>query len=1117
MTTEPRNNSDAPGAPVQELDSARPALARGWQTERPQPTTTASWANNFTRRATNTSALNEAIWSQANHDEDDSSSSSSDEDEDEVEQRIQSREGRPGKGSYSRFNVKNDDYSTKGRVSKRDGRLNISVNETSNRGYLTKALGATFLKHLSPDGDILHESEDNKGDDQARKPSVKTLTTSDLPPPKLNIVVMVIGSRGDIQPFLKLGKNLQEYGHRVRIATHPAFRDFVQKDSGLDFFSVGGDPAELMAFMVKNPGMIPTMETFKKGEVGRRRNQMAEMFEGFWRACINATDDEKDVNNVKMMGAKDPFIADAIIANPPCFAHIHCAERLGIPLHLMFTFPYTPTQEFPHPLANIKKTNVDPGYANFISYPLVEMMVWQGLGDLINNFRVKTLGLEPVSTLWAPGQLYRLKVPYTYLWSPGLIPKPKDWGQQIDIAGFVFLDLASSFKPPEELVKFLDAGEPPVYIGFGSIVVDDPDRFTKMIFEAVKKAGVRALVSKGWGGLGDENTPEGIYMLENTPHDWLFPKVKAVVHHGGAGTTAIGLKCGKPTMIVPFFGDQQFWGSMIGKAGAGAEPVPYKSLTADKLADGIKQCLTDKAKEEAEKIAKSIEEEGDGATNAVTSFHRSLVLRGEHSMRCCILEDRVAVWNVKNTNLRLSALAAELLVEKKKLNWKQLRLIRHTEWNDFDGPGEPITGVASAAMGNLTGMAKGIGSVPFKIAKTGRRRTQHEEKKRKKSEEASRKSTDSQSKKTNGKTGDKVVLMNGRANGNAVNGDQINGHANGTGILHNGNRQSTTQMNGHAKGNATQPPISSDPAERDAAEHAPTSKASARGVEKTTSSSELGKKNVNGEPMANNDNAHHHDDDPTDGNESVLSDDPDENMATEMARNVGEGLGGTGEHLARMPMDLSLAIAQGFHNAPRLYGDQTVRRPTRITGFHSGLKAAGQEFVFGIYDGVTGLAIQPYTGARDHGTTGFVKGIGMGLTGFVLKDLAAIIGPFGYTLKGVHKELLKSKQPTHFIRRARIMQGQRDAIELDAKQRKAVLEKVSHGWAVVLQVWDILEEQRTQGLKGRIAHFRMRKSWRVHGAFENVEMAEKALEAWRKGGSLQGLLGEQQEMPRLKA
>ena len=174
--------------------------------------------------------------------------------------------------------------------------------------------------------------------------------------------------------------------------------------------------------------------------------------------------------------------------------------------------------------------------------------------------------------------------------------------------------------------------------------------------------------------------------------------MQAVVHHGGAGTTAIGLKCGKPTMIVPFFGDQQFWGAMIGKAGAGAKPVPYKSLTSDKLAEGIQQCLTDEVREAAQNIAADIEAEGDGAKNAVTSFHRSLTLRGEHSMRCSILEDRVAVWKLKNTKLRLSALAAEILVEHRKISWKQLRLIRHDEWDDFGGPGEPLTGGATAIM-----------------------------------------------------------------------------------------------------------------------------------------------------------------------------------------------------------------------------------------------------------------------------------------------------------------------------------------------------------------------------------------------------------------------------------
>lgn len=318
------------------------------------------------------------------------------------------------------------------------------------------------------------------------------------------------------------------------------------------------------------------------------------------------------------------------------------------------------------------------------------------------------------------------------MWSPGLIPKPSDWGPEIDIAGFVFLDLASSFKPPDALSQFLEAGEPPVYIGFGSIVVDDPDRFTGMIFEAIEKAGVRALVSKGWGGLGSEgNVPDNVYMLENTPHDWLFPRVSAVVHHGGAGTTAIGLKCGKPTMIVPFFGDQPFWGAMVGKAGAGAkEPIPYKHLNADRLAEGIKQCLSLEAKANAEKLARDIELEGDGAKNAVDSFHRHLPLQGKNSMRCSIIQDRVAVWEFKQANLlQLSALAAQILVEKRMLKWQNLRLVRHKEWNDFEGPGEPLTGGGAALLNSAGGIVKGVGGTPVRWAKRLRKREKKQEQK----------------------------------------------------------------------------------------------------------------------------------------------------------------------------------------------------------------------------------------------------------------------------------------------------------------------------------------------------------------------------------------------------
>lgn len=404
----PRQKGDIPamtlsGLPVvaesiaPSAEAKRPDLAKQWRTERPKPAARISTMPGLRRKGTNVSLLNEAIWNKPVDDDSSSSSSSSSEDEDEGDaikagarerRKIKARNQLESEHRYRRFHVGNENFKTRGKVSKKDGRLNISVNETNNKGYLAKTLGANFVKAFTPspgkqtdgakkDSHIHHH--ENKSQNKAYSISSASSVELSIPRPKLNIVVMVIGSRGDIQPFLKLGKILkEEHGHRVRIATHPAFRDFVQKDSGLEFFSVGGDPAELMAFMVKNPGMIPSMETVRAGEIGRRRNQMAEMFQGFWRACINTTDDEKDQQNMKMLGANQPFVADAIIANPPCFAHIHCAERLGVPLHLMFTFPYTPTQDFPHPLANIKKTNVDPGYTNFMSYPLVEMMTWQG-------------------------------------------------------------------------------------------------------------------------------------------------------------------------------------------------------------------------------------------------------------------------------------------------------------------------------------------------------------------------------------------------------------------------------------------------------------------------------------------------------------------------------------------------------------------------------------------------------------------------------------------------------------------------------------------------------------------------------------------------------------------
>lgn len=872
---------------------------------------------------------------------------------------------------------------------KRDGRLPISVKDTSHTGVLAKAVGAAVRRITPGDSGDDNRPSDADADAEAYEADddayAAAQSKADMSPaaaefgrisrslvhrkvPKLNVVIMVIGSRGDIQPFLKIGKDLKEkYGHRVRVATHPAFRDFIEKDAGLEFFSAGGDPAELMAFMVKNPGMIPSLATVRSGDIGRRRDAMAEMFEGFWRACVDATDDPNDLRNLKLVGDNEPFIADAIIANPPSYAHLHCAEALGIPLHIMFTFPYTPTQAFPHPLANIKKSAVDPGYTNFISYPLIDMMVWQGLGDLINKFRVKTLDLEPISMIWAPGAVYRMHVPFTYLWSPGLIPKPNDWGPEIDIGGFVFLELASSFKPPASLEAFLAASEePPIYIGFGSIVVDDADSFTEMIFEAVRMSGVRALVSKGWGGFGGkgDNVPDNIYMLENTPHDWLFPKVRACVIHGGAGTTAIALKCGLPIMVVPFFGDQFFWGTMIEKSKVGPKPVPYKRLTAERLTEGIKYLLGQEARDAAQTIAKSIEKEGDGADNACKSFLRTLELEGHGSMRCAIFPDRVAVWQRKGSNIKLSALAAEALVEKGYMSYKNLRLLRHTEWNDFEGPGEPIT----AMFGSLARSSRAVISGPFSAASqiiTGGKKSK---------KEAAKNKTDEKQKQ----------VQNGGGGGGGAN-------------------------------------LPEDTSSRDMAD-ADTLGDDDSSTLQGTSKAEEGSFEV------------------------VFS-------------AVGKSVGKSAVALAMAPIELYFALCQGFHNAPRLYGDDTVRRPAHITGIKSGLKAAGHEFVFGVYDGVTGLVRLPIRFARKGGGVhGFVRGVGMGIMGFILKDISAIIGPFGCALKGLAKQAERSKQPTRYLRRGRMMQAQREVRSMNAQEWRLYLQKASAGWEAMHELYKTVQQ-----------------------------------------------------------
>ncbi len=199
------------------------------------------------------------------------------------------------------------------------------------------------------------------------------------PGPRLNIAIHIVGSRGDVQPFIPIAKLLiANHGHRVRICTHPNFKDFVESN-GIEFFSIGGDPEALMAYMVKNPGLLPSRESVKVGDIGKRKREMSEIINGCWRSCIEAGDGMGErIRAANVASPKDLFIADAIIANPPSMAHIHCAEKLSIPLHMVFTMPWSPTTKFHHPLAAMNYGEADTSVANYLSFMMMELLTWEG-------------------------------------------------------------------------------------------------------------------------------------------------------------------------------------------------------------------------------------------------------------------------------------------------------------------------------------------------------------------------------------------------------------------------------------------------------------------------------------------------------------------------------------------------------------------------------------------------------------------------------------------------------------------------------------------------------------------------------------------------------------------
>src|SRR5690606_20447509 len=369
----------------------------------------------------------------------------------------------------------------------------------------------------------------------------------------MKITILTVGTRGDVQPFVALGLGLKAAGYDVTVATNTSFESFV-REHGLRYAPLYADFMEL----------LQTAEGRKALEAGRGSLGLLRTVMPMLRLIL---DDSWEA-------AQE---SDAIVYHPKALSGYHIAEKLGAPGFATTMLPILqPTRTFPNPLLPVR-LNLG-GSFNRLSYSVFLRLTTVPYHRMVNQWRREVLHLPPrpvsASDLVRDGR----PVPVLYAYSPHVIPRPNDWPDSVTVTGYWFLDQAADWRPPEALVRFLESGPPPVYVGFGSMVGRDPERLTSIVVEALKRSGERGLIATGWGGIEAANLPESVFPIESAPHDWLFPRVAAVVHHGGAGTTAAGLRVGKPTVVCPFFGDQPFWGRRIFELGVGPEPIPQKKL-----------------------------------------------------------------------------------------------------------------------------------------------------------------------------------------------------------------------------------------------------------------------------------------------------------------------------------------------------------------------------------------------------------------------------------------------------------------------------------------------------------------------------------------------------------
>jgi UDP:flavonoid glycosyltransferase YjiC (YdhE family) len=387
----------------------------------------------------------------------------------------------------------------------------------------------------------------------------------------MKIAIIAPGSRGDIQPYVALGKGLLAKSHFVRIITNMNYESLVTAH-GLDFWPIELDmqdyiQSEKMRAALEDGGLFSSMAELSKG----MKSSAILFAERSLAAC-------RDMDLI-MGGLSGVFIGSAI------------SEKICIPFLQAYNLPITPTRAFPGLL-----TSRLTGRWNRLSHQITRQIIWQATRPTDKVARKEVFDLPPAPFFGPFNDETLNQLPILYGYSPTVIPPPADWNlKKIYVTGYWTLPPEDGWRPPQDLIQFLECEPRPIYIGFGSMSNRDPQATADLVFDALEQTGQRAVVFSGWGGMEQSDLPESVLMIDSLPHSWLFPRVRVVVHHGGAGTTAAGLRAGVPSIIVPYHGDQPFWGDWIASLGVGPQPIPRKKLTAEKLAAAIKKAVSDKA------------------------------------------------------------------------------------------------------------------------------------------------------------------------------------------------------------------------------------------------------------------------------------------------------------------------------------------------------------------------------------------------------------------------------------------------------------------------------------------------------------------------------------------